>query len=531
MKPVAAIAVVAIVTVSGAACERAEAPAKPVPQPAALLVEVALPTLDSSLAGIKKFANAVQPGVAAFIIERNLINMAGLGSLDGAAGDQPAHLLVVDPRTHAKPLAALVRVTDGAKLKAAAEKEQLAIREKSGHAVVGDKAVVALVADWAFATLPARTAPTFPVATAHSAAVLAAYRTDIEQASSKLPPEAQTAGGPDMKKIVDLYARGAIAVLEGSERLELRVEANESDASLGFAVVAKKGSTVAGFIDAQSPSDFALLEKLPPGAAHFVLAGTILLGPARDKALALIEELFVSVYHIEVTDEIRAVLNRWADSLTGDVAASVEIGPGGLRMSQLVGARDAAELHRSLGGLLGRIGDKTVAVTTMGTTTLMSARPDAITVDGVSFHRYTSKVDTSAMTPEQTKLGTAMGREFVGLVGAWDDVLGFSIGGNAASAEVLVAAARGKAPRISLPARVTADLAAARARRDSAYYFVDVGAMMSVMAPMTGVTFPAPLGFGMTLGFRDDAAELRIAMKSAEIKAVIAAAAAMAPPK
>jgi hypothetical protein len=524
----AAVAITAVALL--AACERADAPPRPVPQPPALIAEVGLPTLDGALAGVKQFVNAVQPGAGGFIIERGILNMAGLGVLDGAAGDRPAHVLVVDPHTHARPLAALVGVADAAKLEATAAKTGLVVSARGSRAVIGDKAVVALVADWAFATLPERPVPAVPVATAHSAALLAAYRDDIEQAGSTLAAEMQAQGGGAMAdRIAKGYAGGALALLENSDRLEVRVEASTSDLSLVLAVAPKAGSSFAGLVAAQTASDFALLARLPPSGARGVVGGTLRLGPLREPATDLMVGIFKDLYQIDITAETRAGMLAWADRVTGDFAATIDIGPRGFQMEQLFGVADAAAFRQAIDGFLATFSTRPIEVTSFGTKTRIAFEPAAADVDGVTFHRYTSAVD-SAGAAAGSAPSTALGTSFVGLFGVWDDVAGLSFGpGDPGAPRALVGATRGTAPRFTPPARIAAELAAARARKDSAYYFIDVAPFVAATLP-AGAPFPSSLGISLALNFTDGSAQLRIAMTSEEIKAVVAAAAALQQP-
>jgi hypothetical protein len=328
---------------------------------------------------------------------------------------------------------------------------------------------------------------------------------------------------PAVAAIMDYYVKGAIGLLEGTDRLEVRVEASATDIGIGFGAVGKKGSTIATFIAAQAPSDFALVERLPAGPAPVVMTGKVLLGPLRADAIALIEKFLIGT-GVPWNPELTALMNTWADSATGDMAAVLEMVPGRMRMAQLMGAENPVKLHAAVAAALQSWAGKTIETTTMGIKTLYTMTPDALAIDGVSFHRYVSKVDTSKMTPEQAAASTAMGKEFVGLVGAWDDVMGVIMSGDEAAARALVEASRGKGERLALSPRVTSDLAAARARKESLYYFLDFGSMMAAMAPAAGIKLPGSIGLAMTAGFANGTAQIRFAMKSAELKAVVAAA-------
>lgn len=524
------VALVLSILCVAAGCSRSgareAADSKAVLPPPALLVDVALPTLDGGLAGVRQFADAVQPGMSAAINERQLLASLGVGSLDGAAGDAPVHILVVDPNQHERPMAVVVAVTDAGKLKAAADAAGVAIRAKGGVAVVGSEPVVALVADWALSELPRAKAPTAPTATAFSAALLANYRTQIEGFGDSMKQTmAATAGGnATAGEIMAAYARGIVWALENSEHVTLSLDAGSTAASLSFGVAARKGSSLAAFFAAQTPSDFALLGRLPPGAAPVVMAGSWHLGPLRAEVLAFMEKILVGLYGAPASAEMTALLNAWADAATGELAVTMEMAPGRVRMTQLVAVEGAAALHTATGAFFARYAQKPLETTSMGIKTTFTGKANAVTVDGVSFHRYTSAVDTTAMPPEQAQAATMFGKEQVGLIGAWDDVVGVTMGGDQAAPKALLDASRGKGARLVLPPRVAADLADARVRKESFYYYMDLGAMVAAAVPAMSQVFSGSFGVALTFGGSDGHGHMRLAVSAADVKNAVAAA-------
>jgi hypothetical protein len=527
MKPVALVlSILCIAAGCSRSGAREAADSKAVLPPPALLVDVALPTLDGGLAGVRQFADAVQPGMSAAINERQLLATVGAGSLDGAAGDAPVHILVVDPNQHERPMAVVVAVTDAGKLKAAADAAGATIRSKGGIAVVGPEPVVALVADWALTELPGAEAPTAPTATAFSAALLANYRTQIEGFGDSMKQAmAATAGGnATAGEIMVAYARGIVWTLENSERIELGLEAGATAASLTFGVAARKGSPLAGLIAAQTPSDFALLGRLPAGAAPLVMAGSWHLGPLRADFLAFMEKILVGFYGAPASAEMTTLLTTFADAATGEIAATFDMAPGRVRMTQLVAVEGAAPLHAATGAFLARYAQQPLEATSMGIKTKFTGKANAVTVDGVSFHRYTSAVDTTGLPPEQAQAATLFGKEHTGLVGTWDDVVGVTMGGDQAAAKALVDASRGKGTRLALPPRVVADLADARARKESFYYYMDLGALVTAAVPAAAQVFSGSFGLTVAFGSRDDRAHMRLAVSAADVKNAVAAA-------
>jgi hypothetical protein len=527
MKPVALVLSILCLAAGCSKSGAREAPdSKAVLPPPALLVDVALPSLDGGLAGVRQFADAVQPGMSAMIVERQLLAAAGVGSLDGAASDAPVHVLVVDPTQHERPMAVVVGVSDANKLKAAADAAGATIRARGGVAVVGPEPVVALVAEWALATLPTAKAPTAPTATAFSATLLANYRTQIAGFGDTMKQTmAATAGGnATAGEIMVAYANGIVWTLENSERLELVLDAGTAGASLTFAVTAKQGSPLAGFIAAQAPSDFALLAKLPAGGAPMVLAGSWRLGPLRADFLAFMEKILVGFYGAPASAEMTKLLTAWADAATGEIAATIDMAPGRMRMNQLVAVENGAAAHAATGAFFAQYAQKPLAVDSMGIKTTFTGKANAITVDGVGFHRYTSTIDTKGLPPEQAQAATLFGKEHVGLVGAWDDVAGVTLGGDQAGAKALVDASRGKGSPLVLPPRVAADLADVRARKESFYYYMDLGALMTAAVPAAAQVFSGSFGLTMAFGYQGERGHMRFAVSAAEVKNAVAAA-------
>ena len=527
MKHVAALGLSLVLALVGLSCERTREAIPPRPRPPTVLVDVALPTLDGGLGGLRQWVEAVKPGAGIFVSERQFLVMAGVGQLDGVAGDKPAHVLVVDPKKNQRPLAVLVGVTDAGKLRTSATSAGLEVRTSGSLAVIGTKPVVDAVGDWALGTLAKEKPPAIPVATAYSAPLLATYRDDIEKAFATMKTEMAKLPQPGMGEIFDLYLRASIALLEGTDRFEVRVEGDAKDLSVGLGAVPTPGGKLAAFVAAQSPADFALLDRLPAGPGAFVLAGTVHLGELRGDAIALFETMLTSFYKVPMSDNLRALMNIWADAATGSMGAVFDMGPGGLRGVQLIGAKEPAKIDAAIAGAFAEWAGKPLEATAMGVTTRYTVTPNAAVVDGVTFHRFTSQIDASAMPPEQAKLTAAMGTSFVAHVGAWDDVVGMAMGTDPAASRRLIDASRGKGARMTLPPRVAAGLADARARKESFYYFIDVGSMMASMAATTGLPSFGSLAMTMTLGFAGGRAEMRISMQSADFKAMIDAAMAI----
>ena len=114
--------------------------------------------------------------------------------------------------------------------------------------------------------------------------------------------------------------------------------------------------------------------------------------------------------------------------------------------------------------------------------------------------------------------------EILFAIGAGDDVVGVTMGGDQAAAKALVDASRGKGARLVLPPRVVADLDDARARKESVFYYMDLGAMVTAAVPAAAQVFSGSFGIAIGFGARDGKGHMRLAVSAADVKNAVAAA-------
>src|SRR5262249_40894334 len=154
--------------------------------------------------------------------------------LDGVDLDQPAHLLVLDPRKHGRPVALLATVSDAGKLKGA--------KVEGKHAVIGPADVVDAVAPYALAVVAARAAPAALTASCTPSKLLGLYRADLENARKNL---AGALAGQAVGKILDAEVDILIKLAEQTDELRVTLDAGADDAFFELAATPRAGTTLA----------------------------------------------------------------------------------------------------------------------------------------------------------------------------------------------------------------------------------------------------------------------------------------------
>ncbi len=489
----------------------------PVPAPIELLVEASMPKLAGGLTSLGDYVDKVQPGIGAMMdpqTKKGLARAVGLASLDGAKDDAPVYFLILDPEKGDDGNALLVGVADEAKLRAAAKDATIQIQ--GGRALVGGKRAVETLAPYAFATLAKKAPPEMAAAVVYVPALLAAYRDDIKAGFEKMKTQlaAVPGGGEKMGRVFDLYLEAVIGLLERSDAIEVRLESTGDLLSLDVAFVPKPGSDLAAFVAVQKPATGGLLARLPAGASppSLVMVAQTVLGPLRAKLRPVLAELFTTMVGWPLDAESSAALEAWFDELTGEMAMVGDFG-GGMRFTQLVGAKSGSDAMANARKLFGRVfGDKPRDVDAMGQKITVSVNQNAGTHEGVGLMSYESKFDLASLPPEVAEMQRKMyGDRMSMLVGGWDDVIGFSIGPDSAKTMPgLIDAARGKAPRLELPTGMARLLEDSRTRGESMAFVMN---MTGILAGITGGTAaPSSSGFLMALGFQGGRAHLRFAL-------------------
>ena len=174
---------------------------------------------------------------------------------------KPVRVFIFDPKQHPNAFVELVSVTDAEKLKKSAG-DSSKVRIDGNFALVGSATELTALAGYALGTVAKQPAPTMPAAFIFPKAILATHRGDLEgmRATFKTNPAFAS-----MSSFFDAYVDGIIAMLDQSDSIEVRVNASADIVDLDIALLPRAGSNLGKFADAQHPSTYPLLAKLPAG--------------------------------------------------------------------------------------------------------------------------------------------------------------------------------------------------------------------------------------------------------------------------
>ncbi len=529
LRPLSRLAV-ALAALAALACEKASGP-DPAPLPAppdAVVVTVSTGSQSKATDAIRAYAEAIRPGSGTFVraelVADALAKQAGAESLGGLDLAGPVHLIVLDGPARTVVVG---KAADRAALEKGRGGAHLVVRD--GWALVGPKDAVELVASWAVpglvATRPARaleaTVYVDRLMTRHASEVTAMREAVASQMSAADPTGAAMA--------VE-YMTALFNLAGDSARLGVAFAIDAERADLDLALVPRPSTPLAGFISAQKPSDFALLESLPATTpTGMVMAGHVELGPYRQSAIALFTRM---MNFGDTGSDFGRAFTALAELATGDFAAGFTMGPSGASMVELVPVSDAAAAEK----VVREVAAATAAganVTAMGIRMTHTGHVDLAQHGGAVIHGVTTTVDLDSTPPLQRDMFARMYGN-----GGQRTNIAFPPGaliatiGELGLIEQAIDARAGKAARLRLSPEIAGLVKEARGRRDSLLFVIDMVSMIGTLRAIAvpGAAPPPPAaggpGFAIALGFADRAAHLRFTLRAETVRALTAAAAA-----
>jgi hypothetical protein len=503
-----------------AACSKQDAKLDDIPDVAPesvpVMVVVELPS-GRSLGTAAQVIDAVQPGAslqAAAAISTMLTSAAEVGSLNGANLDRPVRAVMLDPKKHPKPVLLLVTVSKADDLATAVGKERLVVRGDLG--LVGAPEAAKAAHDYAFGTLARREAPAAPHATVYVQPLLASYRAEIEAGKSQLGAMMalmNPAGGSSdmLAKMLTVYIDSLMAVVEQTDRVEARFASQDALSGVELIVHARPDTTLAGFDQAQAPSDFALIEMLPagaePGAPIVVMAGGLSLGPARQAFQDVFQTIITAMLGSATAAEMGDWFGPFMDQFTGRFVASITGMGLTPRMVQLLETRDGAQAVSQSRKLMEMFAARGAPLEIMGMKQTISFTPEAFAHDGVTVMMQQTRTEMAApaqadpAAPADQPVQSFESKSYFAGV---DEFLGVAMG-EEQSMRQLIDAVRGKAPRLEVGGALGQAMAAARARKDSGLMFMNLGALLGAAA--AGM----PQAVVLTFGFEETRMRLFVA--------------------
>lgn len=475
------------------------------PESVPVLVQVELPS-GKSLGSAEPVLDAVHPGAAAqaaAMLPTALASAAGVSSLAGANLDAPVRALMLDPKQHPQPVVLLVSVSDAKQLEQAVGKDRLSIRGEL--ALVGAAEAAKQAHDYAFGTLARREAPGAPQGVVYMEPLLNSFRAEIEATKAQLGMMVAMmsggGGGDGMTKILQAYIDALMGIAGQTERVDVSFAQQDALAGIEVTVHPRPGSLLAQFGQGQKPADLSILEVLPAGGQTpgMVMAGDMVLGPARGPIVALGEEFIEAMWGGVLDDDMRAMIDPWMDLFSGRFAAVISVLGMQMEVVQLIEVSDSEQAVAYSRRFMEALTAKGATLEVMGFKQTIAFTPDAFEHQGVSvMEQRTTMEITGASDQERAAFeasGAANTRSYFAGVG---DYLGMTTGEPEAMHR-LIDAVRGEAPRLELGGALAQAVSVARAREDSTLMFMDMKVLLADVPADAASEVPASIV--MTVGF------------------------------
>jgi hypothetical protein len=217
--------------------------------------------------------DAVQPGTGGMFDAGMLLQQitAEWGGLPSAAFDleKPLYLLIVDGE--ASPMVLVAAVADRDAI-AAALPEDAAMRMHRGYAAIGAPAVLDQVAGYALTRLRDEPLPPALTIVVRLEQIIArhgaTFTASLRMLSASMPD-------PSGQKMLDAYISLIEAMMQQSKSMRVVLEPGAAGISVHMLLDALPDTTLAGFVQAQSPSDYALVRETATGADDFFVGGRL----------------------------------------------------------------------------------------------------------------------------------------------------------------------------------------------------------------------------------------------------------------
>ena len=510
-----------LLTLSLVACQKDVEPDKPKgpPQPDDVIAVASARSLAETTGRARQYIEAVRPGSGAAVTPQAaataLAQAIGATSIDGIALDKPLHVIVLDPKKYPRPLLLLGR-GDAAAVKPG---DAVAVKGQDGHALLGDKAAVEMVAAWAFGDLAAQQAPASPTVRASLRKLVERYRAEIEQGKQAMS-KGMGAASPGISKIIEVEIELLLRLASQTEEMSAVLDATTTEAWFELSFTPTPGSTFEAFNKAQRPASAAQLTRLPgTPSSSMLMVGNYELGPLRGVLYDMMGPMVATWAGVPADDAFR---KRWDELLghfAGPIAVSMTQGADlTSSMQQLLDVDDGPKTMAAVKALFPWNRPSTIDM--FGIMKMqMTPRQAAATHDGVAIDEMAIRFDLSSMpAPEQQMMRMMYGEEMKVLVAGFDKHLAMTMGPRALEDMQRTIDMVRRGPAVALPSGGKVAFDAGAGRKSSYVIFMN---MASAMAAATGRTVQTETGVAMELLFPEGRAALRFGMPAAHVRAIM----------
>lgn len=465
------------------------------------MVEIAAGAPSTELAAIGKAialvsSEAKAPTEAALLDV--LQNATGARSLEGIDLGKPLQLLWLDPKRFTRPFVLVADAKNPAAFKQGLlDSPAVKLRVRKARVVLGDEAALAAVADYAFGLKPSPAGVRARVRIDRLWSSFGAQARAMGPVLMAAASGANAGGSPMVSKVLDwLFS----AAEQGSALVaELRCASTRTRVDITVTLESRAGSPMSSYFALQRPSDFSLIGKLAAQRGlSFVAAGDLDASAAR---------MFFGSQLVgaTLTEAEQRDMDAMIEASTGKMAAAGELGMiPSLSMQYVAGSRD----HRRQLEAYQRIQNAMLRAKVQGPSskiTLGTRR--TIQEGGLELTTLPMTYDLSGLPGQAGKPPVESGASWTG----WDGYLVSTVGpASLVNLRQLVASARHGIDPLVLGGAMAANLAEARAAKESFWMALDLAAISR--AAGKDAILPANLLVFLGLGYGDQSARLRISL-------------------
>jgi hypothetical protein len=294
---------------------------------------------------------------------------------------------------------------------------------------------------------------------------------------------------------------GVFGMLDEVDRATVTLDGTKDIYSFDVALAAKAHSRLAKFIAVQHASDFALLDKLPDIGSAIVLAGRFDAGPYRAGML----DIVASLYSAGATDKtVTTAFGAITKAASGEVAMGATTVPH--TSVQVFAIDDPKHVDQAVETLAKALATPR-SFDFQGTKATIQTRTPPERHGDAKAAAFSFDYDTSMANAQvRAAMAPLVGKTTIEQVGTVGKVGFVTIN---VDPDRAADAIRGTGTTLVLDAALSAQVAAARARKDSVVAAVDVAFIRKSSVPLPMYMF---------LGYADGRAHLRFALPAASAR-------------
>jgi hypothetical protein len=460
------------------------------------------------LRALAELFEAVQPGSGAAVDAGMVLEQvtSEWGGLPAAAFDleKPLYLLVLDAQA-GSPMVLVAAVADRDAI-AGALPENATMRMHRGYAAIGAPETLDEVVGYALTRLRDEPLPPALTFVLRLEQLMKRYGDAFTTSLSML---SASTSDPSGQKLIEAYISLLDAMARQSRSMRIGLEPSAAGLTVHMALDALPDTTMAAFVKAQSPSDYALVRETSTGQDDFVMGGRLDYGTIPH----VFEQLWTAILgatseDTATTTAVNETMRRWLEVFGDEFALSGRFDDKE-RTSVRLRARiaDAAKAQALIKDWYDLIKRSPAAFK------YRKPRVQTVRVQGTQVHVLTTEF-AGATPEEQEMMEKVYGPKLVSATAVTRDRMSMSIGQNAQRDIRELMAAKPAAEEH--PAVIDA-----RARGESMVIYIDLA---SLFARIGGTGNPArtPVGVTMGLGFDETTTRWRITVPTQQIHGMMA---------